>query len=286
METIEKKQNLLLEKYKKDEKAKNLINGIAEAFNFILFWDNVRDVKNFKNLNSIKDTVYMALETLNSECNLKKTELELAEMENVLTKQIKSDLLNKDLFLDKFSSNDFNISIKKIKEEDNLYYCYLNHSIRMPYVYSDTAINKVFNENEMVVENKLKVAFYMLSVVITRDIIEGNFRDIYFLDFASSLLNKPQKMNSTLEAISNSMIQEKICLNITYEDYINNKSIIVDYMKNGFKFSITLDDYLKDIEEIKELQLFRYLILDKRIRLYNNIITNKSQFTNFNIIEQ
>ena len=75
--------------------------------------------------------------------------------------------------------------------------------------YSQEAANKVYNSGN-VAENKLVIEYVLLSVVAIRDILNGNFKDKYIVEFSNTLLKKSQKLESVLAIIDNQELQDKI----------------------------------------------------------------------------
>ena len=71
------KANILIRKNEeiedREEKQKNLqmINSVKNVFAYILFFDNVRKVENFKKINSLKEIVKKIIETISSEYEIK-----------------------------------------------------------------------------------------------------------------------------------------------------------------------------------------------------------------------
>ena len=277
MDELDKKYENLLKEYNK-EAAENIFN-VRQAFYYILFWDNVRDVDSLKSIKDIKETVDKIAILREEKFGIKKDD----DFKKNLYNQIKDDMTKKGDILDKFESNDFSLNLQKNKKPDNVYYSKLEYNIRLPMIYSQKAIERVYDEG-IIAENKLKVEYIMLSMIIMKDIVNGNFEDIYIAEFTPVLLKKQKKMNSILEIINNSMIQDKICLNISYKDFIENRNTVLEYIRKGFKFSIMLDDNFKEISELDKLKMFNFIIFNKKNGLYKEIAKCKTKYDN--IIEQ
>ena len=139
--------------------------------------------------------------------------------------------------------------------------------------YSDSAINKVFTEG-IIAEDKLQIEYILLSTVAIRDIINGNFKDCYIAEFETSLFKKKQKLNGILSLIENQALQEKINLNIKYADYMKNQKSVLEYIKRGCSFVITLDDTLKNAEDIEKLKMFKLVIVPEELKIYKEIKSN------------
>ena len=196
-----------------------------------------------------------------------------------LYKEIKSDMVEKDVFLDKFDTDEFSLKFENSNVREDLYYSMLEHNVKMPIQYSDTVIEKVYTEG-IIAEDKLQIEYILLSVIAIRDIINGNFKDTYIAEFECSLFKKKQKLESILSLISNQALQEKISLNIEYSDYIKNQKSVLEYTKKGYYFTITLDDSVRGIEDVEQLKMFKIVIAEKNMALYKEIKANKSILNN------
>lgn len=282
LDELEFKQNILIRK--NEEVAENIeekqaklkiINNVKEVFGYILFFDNVRNVDNFKSINSIKEIIKKIMQTVNSEFKIKTTK----DFEETFYKEITSDILEKEIFLDKFETDEFLLKFENSTIRDDLYYTVLEHNIRMPVQYSELAIEKVYTEG-IVAEDKLQIEYILLSLVAMRDIINGNFKDSYIAEFTTSLFKKKQKLDSILSLIGNQALQAKISLNITYSDYIKNQKSVFEYTKKGYDFVITLDNSIKSIEDVEKLKMFKIVVAPKSLVLYKEIKNNKSILNN------
>ena len=273
LDELEFKQNILIRKNEEEaenieEKEANLklINTVKEVFGYILFFDNVRNVDNFKSINSIKEVIKKIMQTVNVEFKIKTTK----DFEETFYKEITSDMLDKEIFLDKFETDEFSLRFENSAIRDDLYYAMLEHNVRMPSQYSESAIEKVYTEG-IVAEDKLQIEYILLSLVAMRDIINGNFKDSYLAEFTSTLFKKKQKLDSILSLIGNQALQEKISLNISYSDYIKNQKGVLEYTKKGYNFVITLDDSIKSVEDVEKLKMFKIVIAPKKLVLYKEI---------------
>ncbi len=277
IDALNRKNEILKKKF--GEEKIDSIENTRQIFNYIFFFDNVRKIENFKSIQDLNQIIDQLVIMRRKQFKIR-TQTDFKEN---FYKQIKSDMLEKDLFLEKFETDDFKLNFVKHKEIDNLYYVDLDYNINLPVQYSDIAIDKVYNTG-IIAEDKLEVEYILLSVVSIRDILNANFKDTYIVEFVTSLFSKLQKLESLLNTINNQALQDKINLNITYHDLKKYRKLVIEYLGQGFNFAITLDDTLKDIEEVERLKMFKYVILPKNIRLYKEIMKNIQSFTN--VIEQ
>lgn len=261
----------------KEEKNQNLkmINNVKDVFEYILFFDNVRKIENFKKIDSLREIIKKITETVTSEFNAKISK----ETQEKLYKEVTGDLIEKDIFLDKFDTDEFYLVVENYEEKDELYFVKLNHNVKMPVQYSETAIEKVFSEG-IVSEDKLQIEYVLLSVIVLRDIIEGDFKDTYVAEFTNTLFKKKSKLDSYLSIIGHQALQDKIYLNIDYSDYIKNQKLILEYTNKGFNFIITLDNTIKSIEDVEKLKMFKNVIAPSKLVLYKELKQNKSILKN------
>lgn len=270
------KEQILLQRMT-DLEDTSIINYTREIFDYVLFFDNVRKAENVKSLNSIRQIVKNIAIMRKKWFNIKGT----AEFEDELYHEINDDMIKKDVFLDNFDNDDFNLNFTNHDTIEDLYYVKLENNIRMPIQYSNFAVEKVFDSG-IISENKLRIEYIMLSIMAVRDILNGNFNDIYIAEFNTVLLKKKFKLENVLSIIKNQALQEKINLNIMYEDYIKYKNQILKLVNNGYNFAITLDGSVKSVSEVEKLQMFKIVILPEKIALYKEI--KKAKISN--VIEQ
>lgn len=261
----------------REEKAQKLklINNVKDVFEYVLFFDNVRKIENFKKIDSLREIIQKITEKVTSEFDIKITK----DVQEKLYKEVTGDLIEKDVFLDKFETDEFYIMFENCEHREDLFFATLAQNVKMPVQYSDTAIEKVFTEG-IVAEDKLQVEYMLLSLVSLRDIIEGKFEDTYVAEFETTLFRKKSKLDSILSIIGNQALQDKIYLNINYSDYMANQKIILEYTKRGYNFTITLDNTIKCVEDVEKLKLFKIVIAEKNLVLYKELKQNKSILNN------
>lgn len=262
----------------REERAANakFINNAREVFEYILFFDNVRRIENFKKIDSLREIIKKTAQTVSTEFNAKSFTKDNQEK---LYKEVTNDLLEKDIFLDKFETDEFMISFETCEQKDDLYFATLEHDVKMPTQYSESAIEKVFTEG-IVAEDKLQVEYMLLSLISVRDIISGNFDDTYVAEFTCTLFKKKAKLDSILSLLGNQALQEKIHLNIDYSDYMKNQKSILEYTNKGFNFTITLDNSIKSVEDVEKLKMFKIVIAPSKLVLYKELKQNKAILNN------
>lgn len=251
--------------YRRKEK---VLTNMFTAFDYIFFFDKVRDIENMKKIKSIEEVIDKLYQ---------KRENEYLINERVSTKEeftdlVKSDMESNEAFLNKyFADKTFELGIKKFPNKNNEYNIELISNVTIPMIYSQTAIELAFN-TEMIKEDRLLPEYTLLSLMVARDIVEANFKDQYMVEFTTTLLKKKQKLKQVLEIIDDPAIQDKVNLKIHYEELPKYKKELFELMKEGYKFAIELDNSLKDASEIEKLTMFSYIIVPKKVRLYKELM--------------
>lgn len=279
--------------YKKDENLtfrKNFLNALKEAetkikkqfpekeklvenmrafYYYILYFDKI----------SYKTDVEEKIEEL-YQLRKKLLKKDNEEFKNVFYKTFKLYSEQKQEYLDKFSTEDFYLKITDYEGMGGVYKVMLKYNINIPMIYSEKAIETVFNSG-LIEEDKLYVEYNLISVEVISDILRGNFKKQYIIEFAPAVLKKNKKMKSLLNIIDNSAIQDKINLTINYEDFSKNKENIYELMRNGFKFAIVLDNTFEpEYGNFEKLKMFNYVILKKDINNYQKILQNENIIEN------
>lgn len=282
IDELEFKQEILVKRNEADTEDREerqeklrIINNVKEVFAYILFFDNVRKVENFKKIDSLREIIKKMMQIVSAEFNVKSSK----DIEENLYKEITSDMLEKDVFLDKFETDEFVLNFENCEQREDLYFTKLEHEVKMPVQYSETAIEKVFSEG-IVAEDKLQVEYMLLSLISVRDIISGNFEDIYIAEFTNTLFKKKTKLDSLLSLIGNQALQAKIQINIDYFDYMKNQKTILEYTNKGYDFAITLDNSIKSVEDVEKLKMFKIVIAPKNLVLYRELKQNKAILNN------
>ena len=172
---------------------------------------------------------------------------------------IKDDNKRKKTYLNSFDSERFSLDIKKTNKK-NVFWCDLNYNIKFNRIYSDYSINKVYNDG-IVNEQKLFITYYLVSNMILRNIISCKFDISYIVSYPASLFEKSDKKNRLLSIIDDSATKNYIVLMFKYSDYSKYKDEINEWIKNGFRVAIYIDDSFKYDDISNEwLTIFDYII--------------------------
>ena len=248
---------------------REIIDQMCIFFYYILYFDNVSRTKNIE-------------QTIEKIYKLRKRVLEKDEEEfkEELYKLLKEYKKQKEKLLDKFNSNEFFIKFTNYPKKLNVYRVNLKFNIKFPLIYSEFAINKAFNVG-LINEDKLLIEYYLVAGQVLKDVLRQNFTKEYVLEFTDKLLDKPNKLKNLLNIIENNAVKDKISIKIKYESFINYKEKIYDLMRNGYKITIILDNSFKpDYKSIESLETFKYVIVNKDLKKYKEIISYKKRIKN------
>lgn len=270
LEELRKTQDYLISTNSED---KELIEKIHIFFCYFLYFDNVvycEDLK-AKTLQIVK---------LREKILKKQSD----EFEIVLYKEMMCLQIEKENLLERFETDEFSLKITNYKAVKNIYRVILKQNIKFPIEYSELAVNKVFNMG-LINEDKLAIEYYLIVVQIIKDIVKQNFKKQYIVEFAETLLEKNKKIIGILNIIDNSAIQDKISLKIRYEHYLENQEKVHELMREGFAFTVVLDNSFEvNYKNMENLKMFRNVLLNKESKHYSQII-NSNENINNNIIE-
>lgn len=251
--------------YRQKEK---IITNMFTAFDYIFFFDKVRDIENMKRIKSIDQVIDKLYQKRENEYLIK----ERIDTKEEFKELVETSMENNEEFLNKyFADKTFELGIKRAHNKNDVYNIELIPNVTIPMIYSQVAINMAYN-TELISEERLLPEYTLLSLVITRDVVEANFKDQYIVEFATTLLRKKKKIKNVLEIIDDPTVQEKINLKIKYEELSVYKEEIYELMKEGYKFAIELDNSLKDAGEIDKLKMFSYIIVPQKVKLYKEIM--------------
>lgn len=172
---------------------------------------------------------------------------------------IKEDNKKKKVYLDSFDSERFSLNIRNTNKK-NVFLCSLDYNIKFNRIYSDYSINKVYNEG-IVNEQKLFITYYLISNMVLKNIVSCKFDMSYLVSYPVSLFEKSDKKNRLLSIINDSASKNYIVLTFNYSDYSKNKDEINEWIKDGFRVAIYIDDSFKYDDISNEwLTIFDYII--------------------------
>ena len=196
----------------------------------------------------------------NREEYLENQESDKLNFRNELKKTIKDNIKEKDDFLKKFDTQEFNLKISNYK--DNLQRVNIEYNIKFPMLYSIQAIDKAFNTGT-ISEDALFIEYYLLSIKVIKEIEKSEYRKSYLVQIKEDLFEKEQKLSRLLEIINNPVLQDRIIIEIDYSTLKKYKDKIYELVSLGYQFGINISEEKEiDESERQRLTLFKYIIDD------------------------
>lgn len=250
---------------------REIIEIMRVFFYYVLYFDNVVYYKDLRTKIS---------QIAKSKKRVFKKEI-ARDFEENLYQIIVKYMNQKEDLLKKYESDKFYLKLTNYPDKLRVYRVNLKfNNIKFPLEYSDFAINKAF-QTGLIGEDRLVVEYNLIALQILKDILKLNFKKKYILEFAESLLSKPKKIKSVLSIINNSAIQDKISLKIKYEEFVKNKEIVYEIMRDGFRITIILDNSFEaNFRNVESLKMFDFVIINSNLKHYEDIMSYKENICN------
>lgn len=188
---------------------------------------------------------------------------------------IKELIDKKNKFMNNFFSKNFEVNYY-LTNLRKVYNVTLNHHIKFPKLYSEYAVNKVYN-NDVIGEDKLFIEYQMVNIRLLSEIIQGDFSRNYLLEFQVDIFEKKEKFSRLLKLINNDVTKEKLSMKINYYEYRKYKDTILDLINEGYNFCIFLDDEYDYDKENNNLinTVFKYIMIKKDSEYLNKFNEEK-----------
>ena len=254
------KKKLILE----DKSTKPVVEQIRMFYNYIIYFDNVIHSKN------IEKIILQVVE--------KKQEItgkEYPELYELIYEEIKNYYERITDIINNIQTKQFELEFKKNNVFPEIRKVTLKQNIKFPLLYSGYAIEKAM-ETEPISEDIHFVEYHLLAGTVLDDIINGNVKNQYIVQFPITVINKKQKTQRLLDIVNSEFMKYKISFEIEFDDLEKNKAKIYELIGQGYKFAIKIKNQneLKQ-EDIKRLEVFKYVIIDKNTNISNNEIKSK-----------
>ncbi len=190
-----------------------------------------------------------------------------------IIKDIKSNYHKKEKFIKNLLSTDFSID-KKETNIANVYDMILDNSVNIPDLFSDIAVNRVYNSGT-INEDKMLVFYTLLSREILLDMINYEYGKKYLIAFPESIIERNAKLDNLLKIFNIDYLKERMIMKISYHDYLTNKDNYDSLIHDGYSFAVIIDGDVK--EDMVLFNIFSYIIVDndedeKVFNEYRNVI--------------
>lgn len=231
---------------------KNIIESNYLVFKYLLPLDDVIKYSSLKDL--LEDIVSFRIKRLSL--------AEEPEFEKEFLSLAKDNEKRKKQFLESINNERLTLSLTKTNNK-NVYFADLAYDITFPRIYSSYSINKVYHTG-LINEDKLFIVYHLINKQILENTISGNYNPQYIVDFPLSIFDKKDKLTRLFNTIDSEIVKENIIIKFTYTNYLTYKDTIDDYIKDGYKFAIELDDSFDYQEKNKIwLDIFKYIIVSE-----------------------
>jgi len=242
---------------------------ILELFRIYFFLDDILEFNYDKDINLYAETI--------NKVRINKLGINEETFVTEFKEMILENKKKKETYIENLDNHDFYLDITELSI-NNLYDVNIKQDANIPRLFSNYAINKVWNEKKMT-EDKTMVEYYMLNQIILKDLIQGDFESEYLVDLPYTLYEKKDKLKNTLDIFDNNIAKDLITIKINYKDFITNKEVILEYIKNAYQFAVVLDDEYLNNTNKTIIDIFKYIIIkdekyqSESLKQKNNIIT-------------
>ena len=244
------------EKVDKIAKFMQLINHIEEDF-------KIEDLQKKKDTYNKRILKYVKYNDLSAK-DLKKLITELLKVQRTYSGMIK-------FIQSKIETNMFELKFNKLTRKD-MYAVELTHNIQFSKVYSDYIVDKTYSEG-IIAEDKIKVLGNLLLSQLVKDMFNGEFNKKYFVYIPESLYNKDNKLDQVFDMFDDEFAKKSINILLAYNGLSDNKKTIKQLIKQGFNFSVDMNDVeLLKKSDIKELYVLDYIFISRKKVAKTNII--------------
>ena len=237
---------------------RNILKNIVALFGYILYFDDICPIEKEGEL----------IEYISNSDLIKIDDREhLAEKLRTWYVGFKCD---KSTFEEALVTRDFNIIEKRLYR--SLYCINLKHNVKISYLYSESAIEKVYNGG-IINEDKSFITYILTSNLVLNNAISLDFTKKFVVDLPSTIFEKEKKLERLINILDSTLAKKHIFMRLLYSDYIKYKVLIDKYLAEGFSFILELDSAFEG--NTMELILFQYIIVHKGSEEFEELMKKK-----------
>lgn len=235
----------------------NITEQTFKVFKYLLYFDNVKECDSIKSV--IKEL---------DEFRINELELPVdKDFQKEIYDMVKADLLYKKQFIEKLKTKNFDISFH-LTNISGVYNAILQSNLKFPSLYDQKAIKKVFDSKE-IFEERLIVEYSYVATQVLMDVIKGDFRKKYLVNYTVELNDKKNNLKKLLNTIDNDVAKEKVIIKLNYSDFMADKESIYIRMRLGFKYAVVIDEgFVYTENNLKFLTIFKYIIISSQSLYY------------------
>lgn len=244
------------EKVDKFVKIMTLVNHLEEDY-------KIEDLTKKKDTYNKRILKYIKFNDL-SQKDLKKLITNLIKVQRTYAGMVK-------FIQSKIETNMFNLKFNKLPRKD-MYAVELEHNIQFSKVYSEYIVDKTYSEG-IIAEDKVKVLANLLLSQLVKDMYAGDFNKKYFIYIPESLYAKDNKLDQVFDILNDEFAKKNINILLTYNGLSDNKKTIKNLIKQGFNFSVDMNDVeLLKKSDIKDLYILEHIFISRKKIYKTNII--------------
>lgn len=244
------------EKVDKFVKIMTLVNHLEEDY-------KIEDLTKKKDTYNKRILKYIKFNDL-SQKDLKKLITNLIKVQRTYAGMVK-------FIQSKIETNMFNLKFNKLPRKD-MYAVELEHNIQFSKVYSEYIVDKTYSEG-IIAEDKVKVLANLLLSQLVKDMYAGEFNKKYFIYIPESLYAKDNKLDQVFDMLNDEFAKKNINILLAYNGLSDNKKIIKNLIKQGFNFSVDMNDVeLLKKSDIKDLYILEHIFISRKKIYKTNII--------------
>lgn len=244
------------EKVDKFVKIMTLVNHLEEDY-------KIEDLTKKKDTYNKRILKYIKFNDL-SQKDLKKLITNLIKVQRTYAGMIK-------FIQSKIETNMFNLKFNKLTRKD-MYAVELEHNIQFSKVYSEYIVDKTYSEG-IIAEDKVKVLANLLLSQLVKDMYAGDFNKKYFIYIPESLYAKDNKLDQVFDMLNDEFAKKNINILLAYNGLSDNKKTIKNLIKQGFNFSVDMNDVeLLKKSDIKDLYILEHIFISRKKIYKTNII--------------
>ena len=257
--------NIVSEELQKDlpEKKTPLIKNIERIYKYAYNLDSLyfleQHTKVIKTISNLREELF---------------KIEDEDFIPTFDKMLREDIRKKREFLNAFDSDTFSLAKSKINKTANNIRVEVKNNIKFPELYSELAIEKTRNKDN-IFEDIQSIGLSMVTKEVIEELINNKFDNEYYIRLPKSIFDKQKKKTAMLNIIDNEYIIEHINLIITFDCFTRYRTYIMQLMHEGYQFSLSLDktfEYSSD--NLEYLEVFSKIFMLKDKYYYKDMMNN------------
>ena len=174
--------------------------------------------------------------------------------------------------LNKLNTGMFELNYNSISKK-NTYAVELEHNIQFSKVYSEYIVDRTYTEG-IVAEDKIEVLASLLVSQLVKNMINSDFSTKYIIYIPGTLYEKSNKLDKIFKMLDDEFAKNNISILLKFEELSNNKKVIKSLKKNGYNFSVDMNNVTRMKKSDEPL-----------LHMMDNIFISKSKLSETNIIE-